>query len=642
MTEDEIRNENSKLRQQMEKMRMESFHKIRSGKRFSSGGGFRVSKNRATTPVEGTKNKNKYLNEIQHLKNTIRTLTSDKQNVESELADANMRLNRCIQNQKNLFHQVKTIENDRDRLKETINVRERLISDQSHRLDEQEKQLELSLGRQRAQSEEIARLQDELRKMAEDMAAALNGSPQRSKRLDLDSIQQLKDELCACQQKLLATEAKATAALAQVSKLEANVQQKNTELTTINTKWVETRQKNQQLEEQLKKHEQGTNELNKKYQKALNELSALKTNNQALTTSNRAKDVEIQQLKLLNKDNSRCNALNEEIKALHKKIKDMESAGQAQLLALQQRIAQLETEAGQMELRIVTVAKKGEASEERANQAEGTINVLQDELNRLKLLVETLEAQLASKNKELQRLRASGKETHSQQGDLETRCKTLQMKLNKALQEVQGLRNQMDEQLNRCREAETLARTTQKGMKMVQKELRVMETDLNDEQVISEQLRKQLSDCMQQMAGFKQAMKTACHKARKEALESSLQSMVRLCVVAPTVNVHFNSQQQQCKAPMPSSRIQNIIENQVLPNFSELFIQLEEGTAENGEKLDTWLEGMLGEMQKSIQSHLADVFTEQGKQGGQGGQGGGGGGGGGGEKNRRPRSRSRQ
>ena len=122
---------------------------------------------------------------------------------------------------------------------------------------------------------------------------------------------------------------------------------------------------------------------------------------------------------------------------------------------------------------IVTVAKKGEASEERANQAEGTINVLQDELNRLKLLVETLEAQLASKNKELQRLRASGKEKHSQQGDLETRCKTLQMKLNKALQEVQGLRNQMDEQLNRCREAETLARTTQKGMKMVQKELRI-------------------------------------------------------------------------------------------------------------------------------------------------------------------------
>ena len=87
--------------------------------------------------------------------------------------------------------------------------------------------------------------------------------------------------------------------------------------------------------------------------------------------------------------------------------------------------------------------------------------------------------------------------------------------------------------------------------------------------------------------------------------------MVRLCVVAPTVNVHFNSQQQQCKAPMPSQRIKSIIENEVLPNFSELFIQLEEGTAQNGDRLDTWLEGMLGEMQKSIQSHLADVFTEQ-------------------------------
>ena len=66
---------------------------------------------------------------------------------------------------------------------------------------------------------------------------------------------------------------------------------------------------------------------------------------------------------------------------------------------------------------------------------------------------------------------------------------------------------------------------------------------------------------------------------------------------------------------MPSSRIRGIIENDVLPNFSSLFLQLEEGKAHDGSKLDLWLEDMLGEMQRSIQSHLADVFKEVGTNG---------------------------
>ena len=85
--------------------------------------------------------------------------------------------------------------------------------------------------------------------------------------------------------------------------------------------------------------------------------------------------------------------------------------------------------------------------------------------------------------------------------------------------------------------------------------------------------------------------------------------MVRLCVVAPTVNVHFNQQQTSCKAPMPSNRIKSIIQNEVLPNFTSLFLQMEEGVAQNGSRLDKWLEEMLAEMQTSIQAHLHDVFS---------------------------------
>ena len=60
-----------------------------------------------------------------------------------------------------------------------------------------------------------------------------------------------------------------------------------------------------------------------------------------------------------------------------------------------------------------------------------------------------------------------------------------------------------------------------------------------------------------------------------------------------------------------SSRIRGIIENDVLPNFSSLFFSWKRKSTD-GSKLDLWLEDMLGEMQRSIQSHLADVFKEFG------------------------------
>ena len=100
-------------------------------------------------------------------------------------------------------------------------------------------------------------------------------------------------------------------------------------------------------------------------------------------------------------------------------------------------------------------------------------------------------------------------------------------------------------------------------------------------------------------------------KVQAEALETTLQSLVRLCVVAPTVNVHLGSQDDSmdCRAPMPHSVIRGIIETDILPRFSKVFVQPDEGMAPDGAgKLDSWLETMLVEMQGSIEKHLQDVF----------------------------------
>ena len=101
---DDLRRENNLLRVQVERMRAQSFNAVRGGKRFVSGGGFRAARNTDNNLGGNVRSSKRGL---EHLRNQVRQLTSDKQHLSQQLADANMRLNRCIQNQKALFNQVK-------------------------------------------------------------------------------------------------------------------------------------------------------------------------------------------------------------------------------------------------------------------------------------------------------------------------------------------------------------------------------------------------------------------------------------------------------------------------------------------------------------------------------------------------------
>jgi len=83
---------------------------------------------------------------------------------------------------------------------------------------------------------------------------------------------------------------------------------------------------------------------------------------------------------------------------------------------------------------------------------------------------------------------------------------------------------------------------------------------------------------------------------------------VRLCVVAPTVNVSFGAQMAACKAPLPQCKIRSVLEDQILPRFTSCFMQLDEGVAPDGQTMDVWLQNVTAEMQGSIEKHLSTVF----------------------------------
>eukprot|EP00325_Prymnesiales_sp_UTEX-LB-985_P002440 CAMPEP_0174694818 /NCGR_PEP_ID=MMETSP1094-20130205/1325_1 /TAXON_ID=156173 /ORGANISM="Chrysochromulina brevifilum, Strain UTEX LB 985" /LENGTH=951 /DNA_ID=CAMNT_0015891157 /DNA_START=18 /DNA_END=2873 /DNA_ORIENTATION=- len=93
-------------------------------------------------------------------------------------------------------------------------------------------------------------------------------------------------------------------------------------------------------------------------------------------------------------------------------------------------------------------------------------------------------------------------------------------------------------------------------------------------------------------------------------LAEALQSSVRLCVVAPTVNVTFGGQSLSSKAPLPKDKIRDTLESQVLPNFTRCFTQANEGVGPDGSTMDEWLCQVTASMQGSIERHLTKVFKE--------------------------------
>ena len=65
-----------------------------------------------------------------------------------------------------------------------------------------------------------------------------------------------------------------------------------------------------------------------------------------------------------------------------------------------------------------------------------------------------------------------------------------------------------------------------------------------------------------------------------------------------------------CKSSLPREKIRAVLEGQILPRFTNCFMQAEEGVAPDGGSLDGWLQDITTDMQKSIEKHLANVFQE--------------------------------
>ena len=64
------------------------------------------------------------------------------------------------------------------------------------------------------------------------------------------------------------------------------------------------------------------------------------------------------------------------------------------------------------------------------------------------------------------------------------------------------------------------------------------------------------------------------HCSTPQTLESAISSSVRLCVVAPTVNVHLADSKIKMQSALPENSIRDFVVNEVLAKYTFLFKQV--------------------------------------------------------------------
>jgi len=94
----------------------------------------------------------------------------------------------------------------------------------------------------------------------------------------------------------------------------------------------------------------------------------------------------------------------------------------------------------------------------------------------------------------------------------------------------------------------------------------------------------------------------------KKAMEKAITGSVRLCVVAPTVNVHVADKKLKFKSGLSESSLKDFLKAEVLDKYSFLYKQKSENSAPNGSNLESWLQKMLAQMQTSIQNHVTSAM----------------------------------
>ena len=133
--------------------------------------------------------------------------------------------------------------------------------------------------------------------------------------------------------------------------------------------------------------------------------------------------------------------------------------------------------------------------------------------------------------------------------------------------------------------------------------------ELNDEKNNNAYLNSEIERLNGLKSDLTKRLQRESDNSRK-SIETSIASSVRLCVVAPTVNVTVASSKIKAKASLNEKALKTFLTTEVLSKYSFLFKQQdEESSPVEKEPLQVWIQKMLNNMQQSIEDHVNNALT---------------------------------
>lgn len=137
-------------------------------------------------------------------------------------------------------------------------------------------------------------------------------------------------------------------------------------------------------------------------------------------------------------------------------------------------------------------------------------------------------------------------------------------------------------------------------------------------------LQTRISELEAELADHDELMQRL-KRSHAQAMECLLESSLRLCVVAPTVNVQLNTngvdlssktnnssteKVVMCRSTPQQDNIKRVIENDVLRRFTSVFLQNDDNSSpEVNVPLSRWLQDLLQDMQARISAQLESIYS---------------------------------
>ena len=196
--------------------------------------------------------------------------------------------------------------------------------------------------------------------------------------------------------------------------------------------------------------------------------------------------------------------------------------------------------------------------------------------------------------------------------ELQESAELVSVKEKDRLAAVVAEENMASERNNAVKDKQETEEGCAKRLEAAEKNRLDLNNELHDEKGKVIELANENVELLQEIQRLRDLLRNGEEKSQttQDALQKAIAQSVRLCVVAPTVNVHVSTKKMKFLGGLQEQHLKEFLDKEILEKYSILFKQEGDSMSPEGTSIQGWLQVLLGEMQTSIEGHVNKAMEE--------------------------------